>query len=107
MAFSKKTNKTEGEKKYYNIKVIGARQTKNDSIVMVDLEVNDVKIYSCILKEVVCTKDTEAHKKGDICTLLNLPQEKGSDGKWYDRVWFPISNAMIDNVRKQVEEMLG
>ena len=105
MAFSKK--KTEGEKKNYDVKVIAARQTKNDSIVMVDLEVNSVKIYSCILKEVVCTKDTEAHKKGDVCTLLNLPQEKGSDGKWYDRVWFPISNAMIENVRKQAEELLG
>ena len=104
MAFSKK--KTE-EKVNYNIKVINARQTKNENIVMVDLNVNGVKIYSCILKEVVCTKDTEAHKKGDVCTLLNLPQVKGTDGKYYDRVWFPISNAMIDNVRKQVEEILG
>ena len=105
MAFSKK-NTTE-EKTNYDVKVIAARQTKNESIVMVDLNVNGVKIYSCILKEVVCTKDTEAHKKGDVCTLLNLPQEKGTDGKYYDRVWFPISNAMIDNVRKQVEEILN
>lgn len=105
MAFSKK--KTTEENTNYDVKVIAARQTKNDSIVMVDLNVNGVKIYSCILKEVVCTKDTEAHKKGDVCTLLNLPQEKGSDGKWYDRVWFPISNALIENVRKQAEELLG
>ena len=105
MAFSKK--KTTEEKTNYDVKVIAARQTKNESIVMVDLNVNGVKIYSCILKEVVCTKDTEAHKKGDVCTLLNLPQEKGTDGKYYDRVWFPISNAMIDSVRKQVEEILG
>ena len=105
MAFSKK--KTTEEKTNYDVKVIAARQTKNESIVMVDLNVNGVKIYSCILKEVVCTKDTEAHKKGDVCTLLNLPQEKGTDGKYYDRVWFPISNAMIDSVRKQVEEILN
>ena len=103
MAFSKKnTSKTE-----YNVKVLAARETKSDDIVMVDIEVNGVKIYSCILKEVVCTKDTEAHKKGDVCTLLNLPQEKGTDGKYYNRVWFPISNAMIENVRKQVEDILG
>ena len=105
MAFSKK--KTTEEKTNYDVKVIAARQTKNESIVMVDLNVNGVKIYSCILKEVICTKDTEAHKKGDVCTLLNLPQEKGSDGKWYDRVWFPINNKMIDSVRKQAEELLG
>ena len=106
MPFPKKKT-TEGEKKNYDTKVIAARQTKNESIVMVDLDVNGVKIYSCILKEVVCTKDTEAHKKGDVCTFLNLPQEKGTDGKYYDRVWFPISNKMIEDVRKQVEEILG
>lgn len=106
MAFSKKTNNEE-TKNSYEVKVIAARETKNDTIVMVDLDVNGVKIYSCILKEVTCTKDTEAHKKGDVCTLLNLPQEKGSDGKWYDRVWFPISNKMIEEVRKQVEDILG
>lgn len=105
MAFSKRI--TEGEQKNYDVKVIAARQTKNESIVMVDLEVNGVRIYSCVLKEVVCTKNTEAHKKGDVCTLLNLPQEKGTDGKYYDRVWFPISNAMIDNVRNQVEDILS
>ena len=106
MAFSKKKT-TEENKTNYNIKVINARQTKNESIVMVDLNVNGVKIYSCILKEVICTKDTEAHKKGDVCTLLNLPQEKGTDGKYYDRVWFPITNKMIDDVRKQVEDILN
>lgn len=105
MAFSKK--KTTEEKTNYDIKVIAARQTKNENIVMVDLNVNGVKIYSCVLKEVTCTKDTEAHKKGDVCTLLNLPQEKGTDGKYYDRVWFPISTGMIDSVRKQVEEILN
>lgn len=104
MAFSKK--KTE-EKVNYDVKVINARQTKNENIVMVDLNVNGVKIYSCILKEITVTKDTEKYKKGDKCTVLNLPQEKGSDGKWYERVWFPISNKMIDSVVEQVEELLG
>lgn len=105
MAFSKK--KTEETKKNYDVNVIAARQTKNDSIVMVDLEVNGVKIYSCILKEITVKKDTEKYKKGDKCTVLNLPQEKGTDGKYYDRVWFPISNKMIDSVVDQVEEILN
>ena len=95
------------EKKNYDVTVLNARETKNDSIVMVDLEVNGVKIYSCIFKEIICTKDGEKHKKGDKCYVLNLPQEKGSDGKYYDRVWFPVSNSIIDSVKKQIEDKLS
>ena len=103
MAFSKKTNT---EKKEYIVKVLAARETKNDAIVMVDIDVNGVKIYSCILKELTVKKDGKKYKKGDKCYVLNLPQEKGSDGKYYDRVWFPRSNDMIDSVVEQVSEML-
>jgi hypothetical protein len=103
MAFSKKTNI---EKKEYIVKVLAARETKNDAIVMVDIDVNGVKIYSCILKELTVKEDGKKYKKGDKCYVLNLPQEKGSDGKYYDRVWFPRSNDMIDSVVEQVSEML-
>lgn len=106
MAFSKKTNNEE-TKKSYEVKVIAARETKNESIVMVDLDVNGVKIYSCILKEITCKKDGEKHKAGDTMFVLNLLQEKGSDGKYYDRVWFPRSNKMIEDIVKQVEDILG
>lgn len=95
------------EKKNYEVSVINARQTKNESIVMVDIEVNGVKIYSCIFKEIICKKDGDKHKKGDVCYVLNLPQEKGSDGKYYDRVWFPTSNAMIEDIKKQIEDKLA
>lgn len=90
----------------YAVTVLGARQTKNDAIVMVDLDVNGVKIYSCILKEITVKKDGEKYKKGDTCYILNLPQEKGTDGKYYDRVWFPISNKITDNVCEQVSHLL-
>ena len=103
MAFSKKTT---SEKKEYIVKVLAARETKNDAIVMVDIDVNGVKIYSCILKELTVKEDGKKYKKGDKCYVLNLPQEKGSDGKYYDRVWFPRSNDMIDSVVEQVSEML-
>lgn len=95
------------EQKKYEVSVINARPTKNDSIVMVDIEVNGVKIYSCIFKEIVCKKDGDKHKKGDVCYVLNLPQEKGSDGKYYDRVWFPTSNSMIEDIKKQIEDKLA
>lgn len=100
------SKKESTSKKEYEVNVLTARQTKNDSIVMVDLEVNGVKIYSCIFKEVTVKKDGEKYKKGDKCYMLNLPQEKSGD-KYFDRVWFPISNAIIDKVKEQVEAKLA
>lgn len=100
------SKKESTSKKEYEVNVLAARQTKNDSIVMVDLEVNGVKIYSCIFKEVTVKKDGEKYKKGDKCYMLNLPQEKSGD-KYFDRVWFPISNAIIDKVKEQVESKLA
>jgi hypothetical protein len=100
------SKKESTSKKEYEVNVLAARQTKNDSIVMVDLEVNGVKIYSCIFKEVTVKKDGEKYKKGDKCYMLNLPQEKSGD-KYFDRVWFPISNAIIDKVKEQVEAKLA
>lgn len=100
------SKKESTSKKEYEVNVLAARQTKNDSIVMVDLEVNGIKIYSCIFKEVTVKKDGEKYKKGDKCYMLNLPQEKSGD-KYFDRVWFPISNAIIDKVKEQVEAKLA
>ena len=92
-------------KQAYSIKVDAARATKNDHIVMVDLDVNGVKIKSCMLKEIEVQKDGEKHKKGDICYVLNFPSEKNGD-KYYNRVWFPVSNTDMEIILNQVMDML-
>lgn len=93
-------------KQDYAIKVDAARATKNEHIVMLDLDVNGVKIKSCMLKEIEVQKDGEKHKKGDICYVLNFPSEKVGD-KYYNRVWFPVSNADMENILNQVKDMLS
>lgn len=93
-------------KQVYSIKVEAARATKNEHIVMVDLDVNGVKIKSCMLKEIEVQKDGEKHKKGDICYVLNFPSEK-SGNKYYNRVWFPVSNADMEIILNQVNDMLS
>ena len=90
----------------YDVKVMAARTTKNDSIVMVDLDINGVKVKSCMLKEIECKEDGKVHKKGDICYVVNFPSEKGKDGKWYNMVWCPLSNDNIDDIVKQVQYIL-
>ena len=101
----KEAKKAAAEKVEYKIKVEAARTTKSDVIVMVDLDVNGVKIKSCMLKELTVTKDGEKYKKGDTCYVLNFPSEKVGD-KYYNRCWFPVSNDNMDDILKQVKSLL-
>ncbi len=102
---SNQEEKNTSEKIEYKVKVEAARVTKNDSIVMVDLDVNGVKIKSCMLKEGTVTKDGEKYKKGDKCYFLNFPSEKVGD-KYYNRVWFPVSNKNMEDIIRQVQSLL-
>ena len=100
------TNEKKEAKKDYVVKVDAARATKNDSIVMVDLDINGVKVKSCMLKEIECTKDGDVHKKGDICYVVNFPSEKGKNNKYYNIAWCPLSNENIEDIIKQVQSLL-
>lgn len=102
---TKEVKAEEQQKISYVIKVDAARATKNDKIVMVDLDVNGVKIKSCMLKEATVTKDGEKHKKGDTVYFLNFPSEKVGD-KYYNRAWFPVSNDNLEDIINQVKSLL-
>ena len=102
---AKEAKQEESAKRSYEIKVKAARSTKNDAIVMVDLEVNGIKINSCMLKEATVTKDGDKYKKGDKCYFLNFPSEKVGD-KYYNRVWFPVSNKNMQDILDQVKVLL-
>ena len=102
---TKEVKAEEQQKITYEIKVEAARSTKNDKIVMVDLDVNGVKIKSCMLKEATVTKDGEKHKKGDTVYFLNFPSEKVGD-KYYNRAWFPVSNDNLEDIINQVKSLL-
>lgn len=100
------TNDTKAEgKRVYEVTVEAARKTKNDKIVMLDLDVNGIKIKSCMLKEDTVKKDGEKYKKGDVCYFLNFPSEKVGD-KYYNRVWFPVSNDCMTDIIEQVKKIL-
>lgn len=101
----KEAKKDAAAKVDYVIKVEAARTTKNDAIIMVDLDVNGVKIKSCMLKEATVTKDGEKYKKGDTCYFLNFPSEKVGD-KYYNRAWFPVSNENLEDIISQVKSLL-
>ena len=89
----------------YEVHVHAARATKNDKIVMIDLEVNGVQIKSCILKEVTVKKNGDKYKAGDIIYLVQFPSDKVGD-KYYNRVWFPITNQHVADIVRQTKELM-
>ena len=89
----------------YNITVEAARATKNDKIVMVDLNVNGVKVKSCILKELTVKKDGTVHKAGDTVYKLDFPAEKVGE-KYFNMVWFPVSNNNLEKIINQVKSLI-
>ena len=93
------------DKRVYEVTVEAARKTKNDKIVMLDIDVNGIKIKSCMFKEDTVKKDGEKYKKGDTCYFLNFPSEKVGD-KYYNRVWFPVSNECMADIIEQVKKIL-
>lgn len=101
----KGVKKDAAQKVEYKITVEAARKTKSDIIVMVDLDVNGVKISSCMLKELTVTKDGKKYKKDDKCYVLNFPSEKVGD-KYYNRCWFPVSNDNMEDIIRQVRSLL-
>lgn len=102
----KEVKKDAADKVDYVITVEDARATRNDKIVMVDLNVNGVKVKSCILKELTVKKDGSVHKAGDTVYKLDFPAEKVGD-KYYNMVWFPVSNSNLAKVIDQVKSLLS
>ena len=89
----------------YTFTVKAVRQTKNDKILMIDLDINGVTVKGCMLKEITVKQDGEKHKAGDICYVVNFPSEKVGD-KYYNVVWAPISNDNLDDILRQVKSLL-
>lgn len=89
----------------YTFTVKAVRQTKNDKIVMLDLDINGVTVKGCMLKEITVKQDGEKHKAGDICYVVNFPSEKVGD-KYYNVVWAPVSNDNLDDILRQVKALL-
>lgn len=95
---AKAENKTENAVNY-DIKVTRAHALDN-GVVMFDMVVNGVTIYGCNYR-VLSRKDGS----GDF-GKIGFPSRKGADGKYYNEVYFSISNEIVENIEKQLEAMI-
>jgi hypothetical protein len=100
-----KSTRPTHETKDYVIKVDKVIKTKNDNLLMINLDVNGVLINGCFLKEVTVKQDGQKYKAGDTCYVLQFPSEKVGD-KYYNKVWFPVSNENLEDIISQVKSLL-
>lgn len=101
MAINRKKQETAKEESKVTYQVKVTRANDIESAIMFDLDVNGVKIYGCSYKELQRKDGSGSFYK------INLPQRKGSDGKYYSIAWFPIDNAMQEEIEKQIEDLIN
>ena len=98
--------KTEERTGKADIKIIRAKQTKKDTVVVFDMSVNGVSIYGCFLREVTVKADGKRYKAGDTAYIISWPSYKGTDEKYYNHCWYPLSKEdeqyIIESVAKAI-----
>lgn len=87
------------EKVNYTVKVIKAKEVK-EGVVNFDMTVNGLTIYGCWYREYT----TKEGKEG---AMITLPSYKGTDGKYYNHVFMPITNELKAVIEKQLIDMLS
>lgn len=84
----------------YDVEVRRAKEFDNG--ISIDIEVNGVKIYN------VWYRTYEDRKNpGDEKAFLGFPSRKGNDGKYYQYCWFPVSDELLADIEKKIEEKLA
>ena len=91
--------KAAAENANYEVEVLRAKDFTKDGgkrTVSFDLKVNGITIYGMWYREYTS-------KEGKEGSMLSFPSQKGSDGNYYNHVWFPISA----DLKNAIEEKVG
>lgn len=87
------------DKVTYTVEVLTVKVI-SETRVLFSANVNGVKIDGFALVEYTNQKQEVGH-------LVQYPSRKGSDGKYRNCVWFPISRELRENIYKQVVSLIG
>lgn len=80
--------------------VLRVRTTKNENIVMFDIKINNVKIYGMMLKHVIIEKNGKEYD------IISFPSYQGSDGKYYNHVYYDLSSTDREMIINQIKSLL-
>lgn len=96
-------NKKKAENKAkYEVKVLSARVIKEEEkeqVISFNLLVNGITIYDMIYRSGVS-------KNGKDYELISFPSRKGSNGVYYNHVWFGITKALEADIKAEIEGIL-
>ena len=98
MAINRKA-KAEAEATQYDIQVTRAKELENETI-MFDMLVNGIQIYGCSYKTL------KRKDNGEEFAKIGFPSRKGSDGKYYNQVYFKINDDLVKVIEKAIEAVL-
>ena len=100
MAIKKNNAQAQEAKKSFQIEVTRAKELDNGTI-MFDMVVNGITIYGCSYK-------TLSRKDGSgEFAKIGFPSRKGNDEKWYNHVYFKVTDAEVDQIEKGIEAIIN
>ena len=94
MEVARKKDKETNNTHTYTIEVSRAKELDSGDIAL-DLIVNGVSIYGAFY----VTREVD----GKETSFLSFPSRKGSDGKYYKYVYFPMNDAQLAQLEKDIE----
>ena len=87
------------EKITYTVEVTSAKVV-SDKRAIFNATVNGIKIDGFALCEYT-------NQKKETGYMVQYPSRKGSDGKYYHSVWFPVSKEIRESIVNQVLSLIG
>lgn len=99
MAISKKAKKEEkAASQDHEIKVTRAKEF--DDCISFDMVVNGISIYGARHRTYTDKKSKEEK------SFIAFPQYKGSNGNYYSHCYFDVTDADLENIESQIEDIL-
>ena len=83
----------------YQIEVKRIKDFSKDgqTSIALDMVVNGVTIYGAYYRA--------GESKGKDYRMIAFPSKKGSDGKYYNHVYFKTTDEMLDEIEKQIDAL--
>ena len=97
MGIKEKESKEKTERRY-EVEVTKAHEFKSGDIGF-DMVVNGINIYGCVYLN-------ENPEKNIKDPFISFPSRKGSDGKYYNHVYFKITDELFSEIEKGIEAVL-
>ena len=94
-------NNDSNEKRFYEYKDVNVTHVrKKEKKILFDLSVNGISIYNMVYREY-------KNNDGEEGVIIAFPSFKGENNKYYNHVWFPVSNDLKNQIIEAISNSLN